>query len=61
LQFIRDNNTLTGISVPKHTSHRKDMKYALIKSIQNTESLTKSIQNTESLTKSIQNTELDWQ
>ena len=51
LQFIRDNNTLTGISVPKHTSHRKDMKYALIKSIQNTESLTKSIQNTE----------LDWQ
>jgi len=37
------------------------MKYALIKSIQNTESLTKSIQNTESLTKSIQNTELDWQ
>jgi len=33
------------------------MKYASIKPIQNTESLTKSIQNTESLTKSIQNTE----
>ena len=61
LQFIRDNNTLTRTSVPNHTSHRKDMKYALIKSIKNAESLTKSIQNTESLTKSIQNTESDWQ
>jgi len=29
------------------------MKYALIRSIKNTESLTKSIQNTESLTKSV--------
>ena len=48
LQFIRDNNTLTRTSIPNHTSHRKDMKYALIKSIKNTESLTKSIQNTES-------------
>jgi len=28
-------------SVPNHTRHRKDMKYALIKSIKNTESLTK--------------------
>jgi len=31
-------------SVPNHTSHRTDTKYALIKSIKNTESLTKSIQ-----------------
>jgi len=71
LQFIRDNNTLTRTSIPNHTSHRKDIKYAVIKSIRNTESLTKSIhntesltksiQNTESLTKSIQNTESDWQ
>jgi len=38
LQFIRDNNTLTWISVPNHTSRRKDMNYALIKSIRNTES-----------------------
>ena len=45
LQFIRDNNTLARTLVP---NHRKDMKYALNKSIQNTESLTKSIQNTES-------------
>jgi len=35
-------------SVPNHTSHRNDMKYALIKSIKNTGPLTKSIQNTES-------------
>ena len=48
LQIIRDNNTLTRTSVPQHTSHRKDMKYALIRSIRNTESLTKSVQNTES-------------
>jgi len=48
LEFIRDNNTLTRTSVPNHTSHRKDMKYALIKSMRNTESLTKSIPNTES-------------
>jgi len=34
LQFVRDNNTLTRTSVPTHTSHRKDMKYALIISIQ---------------------------
>ena len=40
LEFIRDNNTLTMTSVPEHTSHRKDMKYALFKSIRNTESLT---------------------
>jgi len=40
LQFIRDNNTLTMTSVPNHTSHRKYMKYALIKSIRNTEPLT---------------------
>jgi len=43
LQCIRDY-TLTRTSVPNHTSHRKDMKYALIKSIRNTESLTKSVQ-----------------
>ena len=48
VQFIRDNTTPTRTSVPIHTSHRKDMKYASIKSIKNTESLTKSIQNTES-------------
>ena len=48
LQFIRDNNTLARTLVPTHTNHGKDMKYALNKSIQNTESLTKSIQNTES-------------
>jgi len=50
LQFIRDNYTLTRTSlirVPNHTSHTKDMKYASIKSIRNTGSLTKSIQNTE--------------
>ena len=47
LQCIRDY-TLTRTSVPNHTSHRKDMKYALIKSIRNTESLIESIQNTES-------------
>jgi len=35
-------------SIPKHASHIKDMKYALIRSIKNTESLTKSVQNTES-------------
>ena len=35
-------------SIPNHTSRRKDMMYALIKSIRNTESLTKSIENTES-------------
>ena len=40
-------------SVPHHTSHRKDMKYAL-KNI-------KSMKNTESFTKSNQNTESDWQ
>ena len=33
LQFIRDNNTLTRTSVINHASHRKDMKYALIKLI----------------------------
>ena len=43
LQFIRENNTFTRTSVPNHTSHRKDMKCAIIKSIRNTESLTKSI------------------
>ena len=48
LQLIRNNNALTWISVQNPTSHRKDMKYALIKSIKNTESLTKSIRNTES-------------
>jgi len=48
VQFIRDNNTPTRTPVPIHTSHRKYMKYASIKSIKNTESLTKSIQNTES-------------
>ena len=48
LQFIRDNNTLTRTSIPHHTSRRKDMKYALIRSIRNSESLTKSLQNTES-------------
>jgi len=47
LHGIRDC-TLTRTSVPNHTSHIKDMKYALIKSIKNTESLTKSVQNTES-------------
>ena len=46
-------------SIPKHASHIKDMKYALIRSIKNTESFTKSVQNTESLTKSLQNTESD--
>ena len=40
--------TLTRTSIPMHASHIKDMKYALIRSIQNTESLTKSLQNTES-------------
>jgi len=35
LQFIRDNQTLTRTSVPNHTSHRKELKYALIKSIKN--------------------------
>ena len=44
LHVIRDY-TLTRTSIPNHT---KDMKYAMIKSIRNTESLTKSIQNTES-------------
>ena len=48
LQFIRDNNTLTMTSIPNHTSHRKYMKYVLIKSLRNIESLTKSGQNTES-------------
>ena len=52
LQFIKDNNTLARTSVPDHTNHRKDMKYAYV--------LNKSIINTESLTKSIQNTESDW-
>jgi len=33
--------------IPNHASHIKDMKYALIRSIRNTESLTKSVQNTE--------------
>ena len=33
LQFIRDNNTLTRTSIPHHTSRRKDMTYALIRSI----------------------------
>jgi len=37
LQFIRDNTTLTRTPVPNHTSHIKDMKYALINSIKNTE------------------------
>jgi len=34
LQFIIDNNTPTRTSVPNHTCHIKDMKYALIRSIQ---------------------------
>ena len=40
--------TLTRTSVSNHASHIKDMKYALIRSIKNTESFTKSLQNTES-------------
>ena len=40
--------TLTRTSIPNHASNIKDMKYALIRSIENTESLTKSVLNTES-------------
>ena len=47
LHVIRDY-TLTRTSIPTHASHITDMKYALIRSIKNTESLTKSEQNTES-------------
>ena len=60
LHVIRDY-TLTRTSIPNHAGNIKDMKYALIRSIKNTESLTKSLQNTESLTRSLQNTESDWQ
>ena len=49
LHVIRDYNIhLQGHQYHTHASHIKDMKYALIRSIQNTESLTKSLQNTES-------------
>ena len=44
LHVIRDYN----IHLQGHASHIKDMKYALMRSITNTESLTKSLQNTES-------------
>ena len=47
LHVIRDY-TRTRTSIPTHARHIKDMKYALIRSIKNTESLTKSLQNTES-------------
>ena len=40
--------TLTRTSIPNHAGNIKDMKYALIRSIENTESLTKSVQNTDS-------------
>ena len=49
LHGIRDY-TLIRTSIPNHAGNIKDMKYALIRSI-----------NTESLTKSVQNTESDWQ
>ena len=48
LHVIRDY-TLTRTSIPNHTNHRKDMTYALIRSIKNTESLTKSLQNKENM------------
>jgi len=47
LHVIRDY-TLKWTSIPNHTGNIKDMKYALIRSIINTESLTKLLQNTES-------------
>jgi len=47
LHGIRDY-TLTRTSIPNHAGNIKDMKYALTKSVQNTESLTKSLQITES-------------
>jgi len=47
LHVIRDY-TLTRTSIPNHASHIKDMRYALIRSIKNTESLTKSLQSTDS-------------
>ena len=47
LHVIRDY-TLTRTSIPNHVSHIKDIKYALIILIKNTESLAKSLQNTES-------------
>ena len=47
LHAIRDY-TLTRTSIPNHAANIKNMKYALIKSIINTESLSKSLQNTES-------------
>jgi len=47
LHVIRDY-ALTRTSIPNHAGNIKDMKYALIRSIENTESLTKSLQNTES-------------
>ena len=47
LHVIRDY-TLTRTPIPNHAGNIKDMKYALIRSIIDTESLTKSLQNTES-------------
>ena len=47
LHVIRDY-TLTRASLPNHAGNIKDMKYAWIRSIKDTESLTKSVQNTES-------------
>ena len=46
LELLHDiiDYTLTRTSIPNHVSHIKDMKYALIRSIENTESLTKSVQ-----------------